>query len=323
MKLKQILCMVAVSVMLVSAIAGIPAGAEEKTIGFAMVGLGMNPYLTTFVDIFNAECEKLGYNVVMTDANFDAATQANQIENLMEQDIDALIVWPLDVHAVIPSFKKAKEAGFIVVSSNTSPAPEGYRYINAYTGPDDYTQGGIVATQAAKNLTERGLAETGKVVEIIGIPGYSAFVNRQRGFDEKLHELLPKVQIIAVQPSNGKKDEAMKVMEDFITAYGDEIDGVYCHDDFIAEGALLAIEAAGYKKGEIMVWGLGGSKVGLKLVQEGRFVSTTSQQPSGDAKLSVAITHKLLQGEDVEFFNYLNTPIVTAENVEEFLPGEW
>ncbi len=296
----------------------------QKVIGFAMVGVGMNAYLTTWVDMFTSEAEALGYKVIMTDANFDAATQANQIENLMEQDVDAMVVWPVDVYALIPSFRKVFEAGIPVISSNTSPAPEGYRFINAYTGPDDYIQGGIVATQAVKDLKARGLMDTGKVVEIIGVPGYSAFVNRQRGFDEKLGELAPNVKILAVQPSNGAKEEAMKVMENFITAYGDEIDGVYCHDDFIAEGAFLAIESAGYKPNEdIMIWGLGGSMVGLAHVKAGEFTSTTSQQPSVDAKMSVKVIAQLLRGEEPEFFNYIDTPIVTAENVDGFLPGEW
>jgi len=295
-----------------------------KVIGFSMVGVGMNAYLTTWVDMFTSEAEDLGYKVIMTDANFDAATQANQIDNLMEQDVDGIVVWPVDVYALIPSFRKVYEAGIPVISSNTSPAPEGFRFIDAYTGPDDYIQGGIVATQAVKDLTERGLLDTGKVVEIIGVPGYSAFVNRQRGFDEKLGELAPNVKILAVQPSNGAKEEAMKVMENFITAYGDELDGVYCHDDFIAEGALLAIETAGYKPNEdIMIWGLGGSMVGLGHVNSGKFTSTTSQQPSFDAKMSVKVIDQLLRGEEPEFFNFIDTPIVTKANVEDFLPGEW
>ena len=38
---------------------------------------------------------------------------------------------------------------------------------------------------------------------------------------------------------------------------------------------------------------------------------------------SLEITDMLLKGMEVEFINYIDTPIVTAANVAEFLPGEW
>ena len=294
------------------------------TIGLSMPLVGMNPYTSFWADYFVEKAKEMGYEAVVTDAEGDAAKQANQVDTLMEQGVDALVVWCLDVNAIIPSLKAAKEAGFIVVCSNTIPAAAGLKYIDAYTGPDDITQGGIVATQAAADLEERGLASDGEIVQIIGIPGYSAFINRQVGFEAKLFELAPDVSIIGTQPSQASKEKALTIMENFITTFGDRIDGVYCHDDFIAEGALQAIEASGYiPNDDIMIWGLGGSMLGLNYVKDGKFTSTTSQQPSVDADKSLVVTDMLLKGMEVDFINYIETPIVTAENVEEFLPGEW
>jgi len=112
-----------------------------KTIGFSMVGVGMNAYLTTWVDTFNAEAEKRGYKMIMADANFDASMQASQIENLLEQNIDGLVLWPADVHALVPSFRKAKESGILVISSITQLAPEGFHYVDAVTGLQNYGEG--------------------------------------------------------------------------------------------------------------------------------------------------------------------------------------
>jgi len=330
--MKKIIILIVITMFAFSIVVmgiGCNEGAEKAsdgplTIGLSMPLVGMNPYTSFWADYFEETAKAMGYEVVITDAEADAAKQANQIDTLMEQDVDALVVWCLDVNAIIPSLKAAKEAGFIVVASNTIPASEGLKFIDAYTGPDDITQGGIVATQAAADLEERGLSEDGEIVQITGIPGYSAFINRQVGFEAKLFELAPDVTIIGTQPSMASKEKALTIMENFITTFGDRIDGVYAHDDFIAEGALQAIEASGYVPGEdIMIWGLGGSKLGLGYVQDGKFTSTTSQQPSIDADKSLEITDKLLKGEEVDFINYIDTPIVTAANVTDFLPGEW
>lgn len=300
------------------------AATGPKTIALSSPGVSINAYTVNYTDYFNKKAKEMGYKTIVADAEIDAQKQANQIDSLIQQKPDVLIVWCLDVNAIVPSLKKAKEAGITVICTNTQPAKEGLRYIDAYTGPDDFTQGGIVATQAVKDLESKGLKEKGKIVQIIGIPGYSAFIFRQSGFESKLLELAPKVTILGTQPSQAKKEIALTVMENFITTFGKQINGVYCHDDFIAEGALGAIEAAGLTVGkDLFLWGLGGSSVGLKYVKDGKFTSTTNQQPTDDADLALKIADKLIKGEKVDFLNYLTTPIVTKDNVDQYLPGYW
>ena len=300
------------------------AADKEITIGLAMPGINV-PYFVTFTDVYQEECDKLGVKLVMTDAEWDPTKQADQVDDLMSQKVDVIVVVPADAAAIVAPIKKARDAGFIVVSSNVMPNQEGLQYINTFTGPSCWEQAKILAEYAVKNLEEAGkLDDGGKLVEITGVPGYSAAVDRSGGFLAKLTEIAPDIEIMASQPSNWLKEEAYNVMQNLIVAYGDEIDAVHVHDDSSAAGAVMAIDEAGYESGkDILVWGYGASIEGIKNIQDGKMNATIGQPPSVDAKLSVDITMKLLNGEQVPAFNYMDMPVVDLSNVEDFAPGEW
>jgi ribose transport system substrate-binding protein len=300
------------------------AAAKVITIGLAMPGVNV-PYFVTYVKVYQEQCDALGVNLVITDAEWDPVKQANQVDDLISQKVSAIVVVPADAAAIVAPIKKAREAGFIVVSSNVMPNQEGLQYINSFTGPSCWEQAKILAEYAVKNLKDSGkLDDGGNFVEITGVPGYSAAVDRSGGFKEKLTQIAPDIKMLAQQPSNWMKEEAYNVMQNFIVAYGDKIDAVHAHDDSSAAGAIQAIEEAGYKSGtDILVWGYGASIEGIANIQSGKMNATIGQPPSIDAKLSVEITLKLINGEQVAAFNYMDMPIVDINNVADFAPGEW
>jgi len=298
--------------------------AEDITIGLSMSGVNV-PYFVTFTKVYKEQCDALGINLIMTVADWDPVKQANQVDDLMSQNVSAIVVVPADASAIVAPIKKAREAGFIVVSSNVMPNQEGLQYINAFTGPSCWEQAKILAEYAVSNLKKTGkMDDGGFIVEITGTPSTSAAIDRAGGFREKLTQLSPDIKILASQPSNWMKEKAYSVMQDFIVAYGNKIDAVHAHDDASAAGAIQAIEEAGYKPGtDILVWGYGASIEGIKNIQDGKMNATIAQPPSFDAKLSVNVTLRLINGEQVPAFNYMEMPVVDINNVEEFAPGEW
>lgn len=67
-------------------------------------------------DALQRKAEEIGgIELIVTDANNDTNTQANQIENIISKGIDVLIVCPCDGEAVVPSIEAAKDAGIPVV----------------------------------------------------------------------------------------------------------------------------------------------------------------------------------------------------------------
>ncbi len=296
---------------------------EQLTIGLSMPGLGV-PYFAVYIETYQKLCDENGIELLIRDAEWDAAKQANQIDDLILQDVDVLVAVPADAAGIIPSIKKAKEAGLIVMASNVLPTEEGFRYIEAFTGPSCTLQGELIAQAFVDFLTAEGRPLEGNLIQITGAPGYSAAIDRALGFENKLVEVAPDINIIATEPGNWVKEDSRQAMEDLIIAHGDNIDFVYAHDDTMAVGAWLAIEAAGYTPEDIILIGIGGSIEGLAAVNDGIIKLTCLQSPSIDATLSVDIAMDLYEGVELEkLFNYMDSPIVTKDNVEQYLPGEW
>jgi ABC-type sugar transport system substrate-binding protein len=63
----------------------------------------------------------MGGSFTSYDANGDVATQVSQVQQLVNDHVDALIVWPLDATALKPSFKLAKAAGIPILAMEATP----------------------------------------------------------------------------------------------------------------------------------------------------------------------------------------------------------
>ncbi len=160
---------------------------------------------------------------------------------------------------------------------------------------------------------------------ITGLPGFSDTNDRQAGWVETIEKLgyKDKVTLLDVQPGNWLLDEAQKVMENFITAYGDDIEFVYAHDGTMLQGAWNALSAAGTKPGDKILMGIGLQKENIQMIIDGIQQFDVTQLPSEDAQSVVDTLNKILSGQEVEFFNYMTHTPVNKDNAEDYLPGEW
>ena len=104
---------------------------------------------------------------------------------------------------------------------------------------------------------------------------------------------------------------------------GDQIEFVYAHDGTMIYGAWSALEAAGYQPGDLIMVGLGGQKEELELIQKGVLTFTVNQPPSADSAMAISVLQKVFAGEEVPYYNFIETPYITKDNVQDFLPGEW
>lgn len=193
--------------------------------------------------VYQSEClerhaDKYNMEYTVMDAQADPQKQVQQMANCIAQDVDAIIMNPNDSSAIGPTAMEAHEAGILVCTMSADIAEEYAEYRDCYSGPNDEDSG----VKGAEQLME-ALPNGGKVVEIGGQASHIAQQLRHAGFTSTIEG--SNIEVLDYQAcQEWNTAQAMAIMEDFITKYGDQIEGVYCHWDNGASGVIEAIKNA-------------------------------------------------------------------------------
>ena len=290
--------------------------AQKKiTIGVCMSTF-TSPYASATVRELKRYTQEKGYGVIILDSQLDIQREAYNIENLMSRKVDIIIVNVVDSEGSRAALKKAAGTGFAVISSGSTVNRPEVIGIRAYTGSNYYDEAVVAAREAIKRKPD------GKVVMITGTPGYSAVIEREKGFTDTISKEAPGMKILDIQSGNWMREEAQTVMSGFITKYGNKIDIVYAHDDNMAAGAVAALKAAGYVlENKPIVLSIGAMADGLPLVKEGWIDSTCLQSPKEEGRLAVDTGINIINGRQKESYKnyFLNTPPVDKSNVQEVI----
>ncbi len=292
------------------------ASADTMKIGITQNNVGVDSYQTTYEKAFIAAADaNADIEAVVLDAGGDVARQIAQMEDLIQQEVDAIIIWPTNGEAVIPAVRKAQKAGIPVVVTNSNIAEAGFDFIKSFSGPDNITQGARSAEIMCDKFKDMGIADKAQVVHITGQPGYTTAIERAKGFEDRLPEVCPNVTVVDTQPGDWNREKSQQVMEAFLVKY-DDIDGVYAGDDNMGVGALNAAKAAG-RDGIIFV-GATNFAVGYEAMAAGDYWGSIYQSPVDDAEAALQTAVDILSGKDIPFLNYFDTPKITQDNMGEF-----
>ena len=295
------------------------AAADDGTIliGVTNNNTGIDSYQTTHDKVVRETVAAMdGVEAIILDAQGDVAKQIDQVENLMQKKVDVIVIWPVNGKAVVPVCKKAHEAGFPIVVANSLIDESGYEYVDCFTGPDTYEEGAVAARAMIKVFEDMGVTRTKKVVELMGLPGYVTAIRRSDGWQDIIKEQ-DDFEILATEPTDWNREKATQKMENLIVKYGDEIDGVYVADDNIGIGALNALKEAGMA-GDVVMTSACLFGEGYDAIKEGYISASVFQSPAEDARNSIETAVKLAKGQDLEFWQFFETPPVYQENVDDF-----
>ena len=187
----------------------------------------------------------------------DPAAQANAVEDLATQGIDALVILPHDPNVLTDPIRKVHQKGpFVTVVDRISTDHSIY---DLYVGGDNP---GIGARAA--DYFKQALPSGGDVVVIRGLP---IPIDKMRvdAFNDGIKGT--KINVIDSQFGNWSRDDAFKVMQDFLTKHP-KIDAVWCQDDDMAVGVFEAIAQSKRTDVKFVVAGAG-SKDMIKRVMDG------------------------------------------------------
>lgn len=189
--------------------------------------------------------------VTETDAAFDPAQQASQVETAMALDPDLFITLVIDPVSAAAAFRPVVDGGDkLVLISNV---PEGYEAGTDYVGvvSDDFFAMG----EAAADLMGKSLGGSGKVGYIFHDASYYVTNQRDQAFKTVIEQCFPDIEIVAEQgitdPAKGQEVAAAMLLQH------PDLTGIYVTWDQPAEGVVAALRDAGRSDVKVVTLDLG------------------------------------------------------------------
>ena len=272
-----------------------------------LVGLSVatlaNPFfqgMTKGVQIGIADHSDL--KLVNTSANGDANTQTNQVTDLINQHVSALILNPINANSIVPVVREANKKGIPVFTLDRGAAC-GDCQVN-FLETDNEALGKEGADFIAAQLKQRYGSVKGNVVDLEGLLGTTAGDEREHGFATEfavLQKNNPDLKLVARQAADFDADKAFNITTQLLAAHTD-IDAIFNGNDDNAVGAVRAIRQANRFKPigdpkHIVIIGIDGTEQALSDIRRGRMDATLSQNPVTMAQQSVSYVEAYLHGD--------------------------
>ena len=293
------------------------AAAAEKTfadlvVGYAQIG-AESEWRTANTASIKEEAERLGVELKFSDAQQKQENQIKAIRSFIAQQVDVIGVSPVVETGWETVFQEAKDAGIPVILVDRRAAVPEDLYVT-YLGSDFVEEGRKAGVAMAEILGNEG-----KIVELVGTVGSAPATDRGIGFREAIKDI-PGLEIIATQSGDFTRALGKEVMEAFLKSYGDEITGLYAHNDDMAIGAIQAIEEYGLKPGEdIKIVSIDAVRGAFEAMIEGKLNCTVECNPLlGPQFFELALT--VVNGGEVAKWIPSEESIYFPENAAELLP---
>jgi len=279
---------------------------SEPVIGF--VSSNFNDTGQVYVkDGAKAKAEELGLVFREADAQEDVIKQQDLVQAFITEKVDIMIVVPVSTDAMDPIIAACKEAGIPVVFVNRNPfgenqPPEGTYYV----GSEEVVAG----QKQAEYLGE--LMDSGKVFILEGKLDNEAAIKRTSGFVDAVTANFPNIEIVAIEVGNWQRDQGVSITENWLTAYGDEINAVVANNDEMALGAVEALQRAG--RPDVIVLGVDFTPDAKAAILEGMMVGSVKQDLAGQGAGGVQVAYDLLTGTVEENPVWIPFVLITAED---------
>jgi ribose transport system substrate-binding protein len=239
-----------------------------------------------------------------------AAEQANQIQDLQTANkIDTLVILPFESAPLTPPVAQIKGKGVYVTVVDRGLTDTSAQ--DAYVAGDNPGFGKVSGEYLAKALGGKG-----NVVVLRGIP--TVIDNQRVDAFMGVMKSHPGIKVLDAKHGNWNRDDAFKVMQDYLTRFK-QIDAVWASDDDMAVGVQKAIEQA--KRSDIkMVLGGAGSKDYIKKVMDGDKMVTAdvTYSPSMIAEAMKLTAAARVKGEKLPASTIIPSVLVTKDNAKQY-----
>jgi ribose transport system substrate-binding protein len=239
-----------------------------------------------------------------------APEQANQLQDLVTVNkINALVIFPFESATLTQPVAQVKKKGVYVTVVDRGLTDTSAQ--DAYVAGDNTAFGKLPAEYLAKTMDGKG-----DIVALRGIP--TTLDNERWAAFESVIKQHPDMKILDAKYANWNRDDAFKVMQDYLTRFK-HIDAVWAADDDMMIGVLKAIDQA--KRTDIkQVFGGAGSKEAVKRIMDGDKLvqADVSYSPKFIYDAIKLTAEARLKGENLPPTTIIPSVLITKDNAKQF-----
>ena len=283
---------------------------KEKGLTLAMLWAGAGEWYNGMTDGATSECEKMGIEIVAnTDAEFDPAQQATQVETALQLSPDIILTLPVDPVSGTTAFQPAVDAGIKIVFSDNSVNDYvgGEQYVAVCTG-DQYGMGRTCA-----DLIADAIGGSGKIGVIYYDADYTVTNNRDNQFIRSILEEYPDIEIVSMM--GFAEETATGEVASAMLTQNPDLDAIYVSWDVAAEPVVAEIRSGGYAT-KLVTIDLGGNN-DLEMAQDGIVYGKSADMPYQIGGTMVKLAALSILGEETPTYVVSDCIKMTKENIEE------
>ena len=259
-----------------------------------------------------------GYLLIFDNARQKQANQIKAIRSFISQQVDYIVVSPIEETGWDTVLQEAKDAGIPVILMDRTVEVADDSLYTTWVGSDFIREGQDAGYWLEDYLKEQGRDEDEiNIVVLQGTKGATATIGRTRGFNEtaKIQHNWNILEQVDGEFTTAKgKEEMARLLEKY-----EDIDVVVSQNDDMTFGALEAIHAAGKTtgvNGDITVISFDAVDAGVELVRNGEINIDVQCNPD-QGKYVEQVIKDMEAGKEVEKAYYVPERVYTQENAGE------
>ena len=299
-------------------------------------------FMTGVRTAMEGEAKEKGSTIELVDSQNKQPTQNEQVDTFITKGVNALAINPVDRTAAGPIIEKAKAKKLPIVFLNREPEKadmDSYDkvwYVGAHAEQSGTLSGQIIADYfKAHPEADKNHDGVVQYVMLQGEPGHQDATLRTEYSIKAIEAAGLKTQKLAADTAMWDKAKATDLMKAFMTGQGvDKIEAVLCNNDDMALGAVEALKAEGYNKGDaskyIPVVGVDATAPALQAMKEGSLLGTVLNDAQNQGKATVNIALAAAQGKEINKENigfdvtdgkyvWIDYVKVTQDNYKDYL----
>ena len=305
---------VAACVLMATGVTPVARAADKMPIGVSVADQKSLFYVAA-VDGMRSAAAKAGYELKIASASNNSSQQVKQVQDLLVQNVGALIFIAQDATAAAAGVKAANRSDVPVIAVDEKPEA-GDGKLATYIATDSVKAARDLCTWQVEQIGGKG-----NIAILRGVLGATAELQRSQGCKEALQKF-PDVKVVAEQSAGWDETEAYKATQNILTANAD-LKAIFGESDAMALGAAKAAKQA--NRTDIVFVGIDGFPTMFPAIKSGLVQATMAQNPYRMGEMAVENAIEIMggKGKDIPAEQYMPTTLLSKANVDQHNPADF